>query len=114
MEVIPIPVYYPDRVEILGRRCFRTVQAAAANGPMIDIVCVFRRSADVLLHLDDLVAAAPQIGCVWLQSGIRNDVVAQRMADLGVPVVQDRCLLVDHRDATAAAGAAASSLSRDR
>ena len=34
---------------------------------------------------------------VWLQAGIRNDAVADRLAAAGITVVQDRCLMVDHR-----------------
>ena len=45
-------------------------------------------------HIDDLIAAAPK--AVWLQSGIRNDSAAARLAAAGIDVVQDRCLKVDH------------------
>jgi len=34
---------------------------------------------------------------VWFQSGIRNDAVAERLAREGIKVVQDRCLMVEHR-----------------
>jgi uncharacterized protein len=34
---------------------------------------------------------------VWMQSGIRNDTVAETLAKAGIKVVQDRCLMVDHR-----------------
>ena len=45
-------------------------------------------------HIDDLIAAAPK--AVWLQSGIRNDSAAARLAAAGIDVVQDRCLKVDN------------------
>ncbi|MCC6555710.1 MAG: CoA-binding protein [Polyangiaceae bacterium] len=95
VEVIPVPVYYPDVQQILGRPVFRRV--ADVPGP-IDIVDVFRRPADVEAHVDDLIAAHP--ACVWLQSGIRNDAAAERLARAGIDVVQDRCLMVEHRHAT--------------
>lgn len=94
VEVIPVPVYYPDVTEILGRAVVRTV--TAAPGP-IDLVNVFRRSEDVPQHLDDILAAKPK--AVWLQSGIRNDAVAEQLARAGIQVVQDRCLMVEHRRA---------------
>ena len=94
VEVIPVPVYYPEVTEILGRAVVRTV--TAAPGP-IDLVDVFRRSEDVPQHLDDLLAAKPK--AVWLQSGIRNDAVAEQLARAGIQVVQDRCLMVEHRRA---------------
>ncbi|KYF56169.1 CoA-binding protein [Sorangium cellulosum] len=92
VEVIPVPVYYPDVKTILGQQVYRRV--ADVPGP-IDIVDVFRRSQDVAAHLDDLLAARPR--AVWLQSGIRNDPVAEKLAEAGILVVQDRCLMVDHR-----------------
>ncbi|WP_438014228.1 CoA-binding protein [Sorangium sp. So ce315] len=92
VEVIPVPVYYPDVNTILGQQVYRRV--ADVPGP-IDIVDVFRRGQDVAAHLDDLLAARPR--AVWLQSGIRNDAVAERLVEAGVLVVQDRCLMVDHR-----------------
>src|SRR5436309_521665 len=92
LEVIPVPVYYPDVQVILGQPVYRKV---ADVPPPIDVVDVFRRSIDVPPHLDDLLAAAPR--AVWLQSGIRHDFTAQRLAEAGILVVQDRCLMVDHQ-----------------
>src|SRR5262245_5540576 len=53
IEVIPVPVYYPDVTAILGRPVFRRV---AEVPPPIDIVDVFRRPTDVAAHVDDLIA----------------------------------------------------------
>ena len=92
VEVIPVPVYYPGVTEMLGRRVYRRV---AEVPPPIDIVDVFRRSKDVAAHLDDLLAAKPR--CVWLQLGIRDDQTAAALSKAGILVVQDRCLMVDHR-----------------
>jgi predicted CoA-binding protein len=92
VEIFPVPVYYPEATEILGRPVWRRV---ADVPPPIDLVDVFRKSADVAAHLDDLLAARPR--AVWLQLGIRDDAAARRLADAGILVVQDRCLMVDHR-----------------
>lgn len=89
-EVIPVPVYYPEVTHILGRPVYRRVQDVP--GP-VDMVNVFRRSVDLPPHLDDLLAAKPK--SVWLQQGIRDDAFARALADAGVTVVQDRCLLVE-------------------
>jgi predicted CoA-binding protein len=96
VEVIPVPVYYPEVQQILGRPVYRRV--ADVPGP-IDIVDVFRRPGDVESHVDDLIAARPAV--VWLQLGIRNDQAAERLARAGIEVVQDRCLMVEHRRAVA-------------
>lgn len=92
VEVIPVPVYYPEVRTILGRPVLRRV--ADVEGP-IDLVVVFRRSEDVAPHLEDLLAAAPK--AVWLQSGIRDDATAEALARAGIDVVQDQCLMVQHR-----------------
>ena len=89
-EVIPVPVYFPDVKEILGQPVFRKL---ADIGRPVDMVNVFRRPADIPQHVDDILAAKPK--SVWLQLGIRNDAVAQTLAEAGIKVVQDRCLMVD-------------------
>lgn len=92
LEVVPVPVYYPTVTEILGRKVYRSLAEVPGD---IDLVDVFRRSEDVPAHLEDFLAKRPR--AVWLQSGIRHDGVAERLARAGIKVVQDRCLMVDHR-----------------
>jgi predicted CoA-binding protein len=91
-EVIPVPVYYPDAREILGKPVYRTLAAIPTR---VDLVDVFRRAADIPQHVDDILSARPK--AVWLQLGIRNDAVAERLAREGIDVVQDRCLMVEMR-----------------
>lgn len=91
-EVIPVPVYYPEATEILGHKVYRKLVEIPVD---IDIVDVFRRSSDVALHLDDILAKRPK--AVWMQSGISNAAVAQRLAEAGIKVVQNRCLMVEHQ-----------------
>ena len=91
-EIFPVLVYYPDVTEVFGRKVYRKV--AEVPGP-IDMVNVFRRPADVTGHVDDILAAKPK--SVWLQQGIRNDEAAEAFARAGIQVVQDRCLMVEHR-----------------
>nr|WP_254632631.1 CoA-binding protein [Deinococcus sp. GbtcB9] len=63
----------------------------------VDIVDVFRRSDKVREHLPDILAMPTPPKVVWLQLGIRDDVTARDLAARGIDVVQDRCLLADHR-----------------
>lgn len=91
-EIIPVPVYYPEVTQILGKPVFRRV---ADIGGRVDLVNVFRKPDDLMQHVEDLVAAKPRL--VWLQSGIRNDAFAERLLAAGVDVVQDQCLMVEHR-----------------
>jgi uncharacterized protein len=92
LEIVPVPVYYPEATEILGAKVFRRVQDVPGE---LDLVDVFRRSGDVAAHLPDLLVKKPR--AVWLQSGIRDDRTAEELARAGIKVVQDRCLMVDYR-----------------
>lgn len=92
VDVVPVPVYYPDAKVILGKPVYRRLVDIPGD---IDVVDVFRRPGDIDQHVDDIIAKKPK--AVWFQSGIRNDAAARRLAAAGIRVVQDRCLMVDHR-----------------
>lgn len=92
-EVVPVPVYYPDVTQILGQPVYRKLTDVPGT---IDMVDVFRRPSDLPAHLDELLAAKPR--SVWFQLGIRNDAVAEALAKAGIVVVQDKCLMVEHRN----------------
>ncbi|MGE0275862.1 MAG: CoA-binding protein [Nitrospiraceae bacterium] len=94
LEVIPVPVYEPNVREILGQKVFRRLVDIPGE---LDLINVFRRDQDIPAHIDDILAKRPK--AVWFQSGIRNDEAAERLARAGIKVVQDRCLMVDHRAA---------------
>jgi predicted CoA-binding protein len=89
-EVIPVPVFFPEVTEILGKKVYRKV--AEVPGP-VDIVDVFRKPSDIDAHVDDIIAKQPR--AAWFQLGIRNAAAAERLARAGIQVVQDRCLLVE-------------------
>ena len=91
-DVIPVPVYYPEVTEILGKKVYRDLNDVPSE---IDLVNVFRRSSDVAKHTDEILRKKPK--AVWLQLGIRNDEVAEKLAEAGIKVVQDLCLMVEHR-----------------
>ena len=89
-DIIPVPVYYPEVTEILGKKVFRKL---ADIDEAVDMVNVFRRPNDIPPHVDDILAKKPKY--VWFQLGIRNDAAAQQLAEAGIKVVQDRCLMVE-------------------
>ena len=91
-HIIPVPVYYPEANRILGQQVFRRLVDIPFE---VDLVNVFRRSQDIPPHLEDILGKMPK--AVWLQSGIRNDSAAETLARAGIKVVQDRCIMVDHR-----------------
>jgi hypothetical protein len=63
----------------------------------IDLVNVFRAAEHVPAHVPEIAALAPRPRAVWLQLGIRNDAAAEALEGAGIAVVQDRCIMVDHR-----------------
>jgi predicted CoA-binding protein len=91
LQIVPVPVYYPDVTRILGQPVYRRLADVPGR---VDVVCVFRRPRDLAMHLDDVLAARPR--AVWLQSGIRDDAFASALTAAGIDVVQDRCLMVEY------------------
>ncbi|MDQ3265089.1 MAG: CoA-binding protein [Myxococcota bacterium] len=92
VEVVPVPVYYPEVKTILGQPVFRKLAEIPGE---VDLVDVFRRPQDIDAHVEELLAKKPKY--VWFQLGIRNDAVARKLAEAGIKVIQDRCLMVEHR-----------------
>jgi predicted CoA-binding protein len=93
LEVVPVPVYYPDVTQILGRPVYRKIADIPGE---LDMVNVFRRPEDVPPHVEDILAKKPK--SVWMQLGIQNAEAAEKLARAGIKVVQNRCLMVDHRN----------------
>jgi predicted CoA-binding protein len=90
-RILPIN---PKLDSVLGERCVPQLSDVSAG---IDILDVFRAAKHVPGHVDEILALDPLPRCVWLQLGIRDDACARRLEAAGIAVVQDRCLLVEHR-----------------
>ena len=82
----------PNAETVEGDRCYPTLADVPGE---IDLLNVFRRSEDIPKHTDEILSKKPK--AVWFQLGIRNDEVAEKLADAGIKVVQDLCLMVEHR-----------------
>ena len=91
-EIVPVPVYYPELTEMMGKKVYRKLVDIPGD---IDMVNVFRRPKDIPQHVDDIIAKKPKT--VWFQLGIRNEEAAERLAEAGIDVIQDHCLLVELR-----------------
>jgi len=65
-------------------------------GP-VDVIDVFRRPEYLPGHAAEILALPWRPAVVWFQLGIRNDVAAERLARAGIRVVQDRCMMPEHR-----------------
>ena len=84
----------PKLSRLLGEPC---APCLTDLGSPIDLVNIFRASAHIPSHTEEILALEPLPRGVWLQLGIRDDISAQRLAERGIQVVQDRCLLVEHQ-----------------
>jgi hypothetical protein len=90
-RILPVS---PKCSAVLGERCAATL---AGLGEPVDLVNLFRAPRHVAGHAEEILALRPLPRAVWLQLGIRDDASAARLAAAGVRVVQDRCLMVEHR-----------------
>ena len=87
-RVVPVN---PNETVVLGQPAF----PALADVPFpIDIVDVFRRPEYTPEIADAAVAAGAKV--LWLQSGIYNEVAAERAKAAGLVVVMDACIKVLH------------------
>src|SRR4029077_6536754 len=91
-DVVPVPVYYPEVTRILDRPVYRAVRDVP--GP-VDMGDVFRRPSAIPPHVAHSAAARPRVW--WRRPAIRHEQAAETFARAGIQVVQDRCLLVEHR-----------------
>ena len=80
--------------EILGEKVYPNLIEAAKHVP-IDLVDVFRNSADVPPVADEAIAIGAK--ALWLQLGIEHPAAAEKARSAGLLVVQNKCLLVEHR-----------------
>lgn len=75
--------------EILGQRAVAKLAEAAP----LELVDVFRRSAEARAVMDEAVALGAR--AVWLQLGVVDEEAAARARQQGVSVVMDRCPVIE-------------------
>lgn len=90
-RIVPVN---PKLAAVLQEPCKASL--ALVDRP-VDIVNLFRASEHVPAHVDEILAMKPLPRAVWMQLGIHHGPSAQRLRDAGIEVVQDRCIMVDHR-----------------
>jgi predicted CoA-binding protein len=90
-RIVPIN---PTVAEVLGETSYPSLIEAAKH-VRIDMVNCFRNSQDI----PPIAAEAIAIGAksLWLQIGVVHDAAAQQATEAGLMVVQNRCLMVEHR-----------------
>lgn len=89
-KIIPI---YPKEDKILGESVYRSLLDIKEK---IDIVDVFRKS-EAVGEVVDMVLQRDDVKTLWLQIGAQNEEAAKRAENRGIKVVQDECIMVEHK-----------------
>lgn len=87
-SVIPVN---PGQREILGQPCYPDLKSIPVK---VDMVDVFRNSADVPPIADDAIAIGAK--SLWLQLGVIHPAAAEKAAAAGLDVVMDRCPKIEY------------------
>ena len=97
-RVIPV---HPKRTGVWG---LTTYQSLADIPEAVDLVDVFRAAEACPAHAAETLRLQPRPRCFWMQSGIASAEARKILAGSGILVVEDSCLMVDHRNLLAAGG----------
>lgn len=63
----------------------------------VDIVNLFRATEHIPDHAEEILAMSPRPKAVWMQLGIHHGPTAASLRAVGIAVVQDRCIMVEHK-----------------
>lgn len=90
----------PVAGKALGERVYASLSEVDVP---VDMVNLFRASENIPAHVEEILAMSPRPKAVWMQLGIVNNGSAAVLRNEGIEVVQDRCLMVEHRRLLASA-----------
>ncbi len=88
-RIIPVN---PNEREVLGEKSYARLEEVPGK---IEIVNVFRRAEDVAPVVESAIRIGAKV--VWMQSGIENEEAAEKARAAGLVVIEDACILVEHR-----------------
>jgi hypothetical protein len=88
-RIIPVN---PNETEVLGERAYARLEDVPEP---VDIVDVFRRAEEVPAVAESAIGIGAKV--LWMQLGIENAEAAERARAAGLVVVEDSCLMVEHK-----------------
>jgi uncharacterized protein len=88
-RIIPVN---PNEIEVLGEKSYARLEDVPEK---IEIVDIFRRPVDVPPVVESAIRVGAKV--IWMQMGIENAVAAEKARAAGLKVVEDACLMVEHR-----------------
>ena len=90
-RIVPVN---PKLADVLGRTAHASLREV--DEP-VDIVNLFRATEHIPEHANEILAMSPRPKAVWMQLGIHHGPAAASLRAAGIAVVQDRCIMVEHR-----------------
>ena len=88
-RIIPVN---PNETEVLGEKAYARLEDVPEP---VDIVDVFRRAEEVPAVAESAIKIGAKV--LWMQLGIENAEAAERARAGGLVVVEDSCLMVEHK-----------------
>ena len=88
-RIIPVN---PNETEVFGEKAYARLEDVPEP---VDIVDVFRRAEEVAAVADSVIRIGAKV--LWMQLGIENAEAAERGLAAGLVVVEDSCLMVEHK-----------------
>jgi uncharacterized protein len=90
-RIIPVN---PNETEVLGEKSYPRLEDIPKS-QHIEIVDIFRRSEHIPPVVDSAIAVGAKV--IWMQQGIENQNAAAKAHAAGLFVVEDACILIEHR-----------------
>jgi predicted CoA-binding protein len=88
-RIIPVN---PNETEVLGEKSYARLEDVPEK---IEIVDIFRRMAEVPAVVESAIRVGAKV--VWMQLGIENEAAAEKARAAGLTVIEDACILIEHR-----------------
>ena len=89
-RVVPV---HPVRKTVWGLPAFATI---AELPEPVDIINLFRAPEYCPGHAQEVLALGWKPKVFWMQLGIRSPEARQALAETGITVVEDSCIMVEH------------------
>ena len=97
-RIIPVNPFVD---EVLGEKSYKSLLDIPVEiQKTIDIVDIFRKPENIPPVVEQVIALKAMFGrvfVVWLQLGIVNEQAAEAARKVGLVVVMDKCLMVEHQ-----------------